>query len=172
MLVGTGALGSGSRSGGGSGGGQPPDTAPSFAALADVTVAEDAPPIIVQVTDVSAGSSEEDARGRPVTLQVSSSRPDVLAVSVAGTGRTRSITLTPQPDANGPVTVQVQASDDRGSFSRAFQVLVTPVNDPPRAEAGQVGLPQDAAVALALTGSDVEVTRWRPRSWPRRATAS
>lgn len=107
--------------------------APSFDALANQNVLEDAGASTVTVMNLLPGPSDENSQ--VITLSAVSSDPSVISnPSVNG----QMLSFTPVPDANGLVTITVTAMDDGGSlnggvdsFQRTFTVTVDPVNDAP-----------------------------------------
>ncbi|WP_445152113.1 HD domain-containing phosphohydrolase [Baekduia sp. Peel2402] len=128
-----------------------PNHAPSFAAGADRTVAEDSGPSATPgwASDVDPGPFES---GQAVTFTVDNDDHGLFsaqpAVTPAGT-----LTFTPAPDAHGTATVTVRAVDDGGtaaggddtSAPQTFTITITSVNDAPRFTAGAAQtLPEDA----------------------------
>ena len=114
------------------------NTAPSFTAGPNQTVAEDAGAQVVPnwATNISAGLPAES--GQALTFVVTTAQSALFAagpaVSANGT-----LTYTPAPDAVGTATVTVKLTDDGGtafggfdtSAEQTFTIQLTPVNDPP-----------------------------------------
>src|SRR5690606_36467002 len=111
-------------------------------------------PEITQVQDQTGLLAMEEGTPRVVTFDVSdvdlNPGPDTLTVSAtsgnqtsiantgltfdaaSGGGRTVTMTLAPEPDANGgPFDITVSVSDGTTSTTMIFAVYVTPVNDAP-----------------------------------------
>jgi VCBS repeat-containing protein len=116
---------------------QPVNDPPTFDAIADQTVNEDAPLQTVSITGVAAGPANESTQ--TVTFTATSSDTTIVPnPTITGTGATRSLSYQPVADANGEVTITVTARDDGGTdyggndtFIRTFKITVRPVNDPP-----------------------------------------
>jgi hypothetical protein len=116
---------------------QPVNDAPTFDAITDASVLEDAGAQSLVLTGVSPGPANEFAQ--PLVLTATSSDPAIVPDPViVGAGTTRSLLWAPAPNANGVVTVTVTAVDGGGTasggvdtFRRSFTIAVTPVNDPP-----------------------------------------
>jgi hypothetical protein len=131
--------------------------------LPPVTIDEDAPAFRIDLTQFFADIESPDAA---LTFTAVSSRPDVVAVSVAG----GQLDLVPQRNANGVLTVTVRCADPEGLFVDApFTLTVNPVNDvpvfstvPPDVSAGAAG--SDAVIDFAPYVFDPdagEVLTWR-----------
>jgi hypothetical protein len=126
---------------------------PTFDAISDVSVVEDAAEKSVAITTVSPGASPDES-GQTITFTAVSDDQAVIAdasISVSGTGATRTLVYTPVAEANGPATITVTADDGQASSSSAtdsFVVTVTEVNEAP-------SLPtiSDQTIAEATTGS-------------------
>jgi hypothetical protein len=106
---------------------------PTFNAIADQTVNEDAGPQTVQICGVSPGPAYD--AGQTVTMTAVSSNPAIVPhPTISGSGTMRTLSYTPAADANGEVTVTVTANDGQATnntFSRTFKIIVTAVNDAP-----------------------------------------
>ncbi|MHB8072019.1 MAG: tandem-95 repeat protein [Candidatus Cryosericum sp.] len=116
----------------------PVNDAPSFTKGVDQTVNEDCGPQTVSswATAVSAGPVNESAQS--LNFVVANDRTSLFivqpAISPEGT-----LTYTPAPDANGPVTITVALHDSGGdtnggidtSISQTFTITVNAVNDTP-----------------------------------------
>ena len=108
--------------------------APTFDAIADVTIDEDAAATTVQVTNIDPGGGADEA-SQTVVLSVASDDSSIISdVTVSGD----LVTFTPLPDVNGVVDIIVTATDDGDSASPnvnassySFSVAVNAVNDAP-----------------------------------------
>src|SRR5262249_7692482 len=68
-----------------------------------------------------------------------------------------SFTYTPPANYNGPDSFPYKANDGTATSNPPpAHITVTPVNDPPTADAQSVGLDQDTSASITLTGSDVD----------------
>ncbi|MBL9127258.1 MAG: VCBS repeat-containing protein, partial [Verrucomicrobiales bacterium] len=75
-------------------------------------------PINQAVGPLTFSLADRDGDPSAVTVVAESSRPDILAsgnIVVSGSGTTRSLTLTPNPDAVGPVTITLTLRDALGA---------------------------------------------------------
>jgi hypothetical protein len=114
---------------------------PTLAPIVNVVIDEDDRPLTVQLAGI--GSGEEKPQSLAVTATSSNRKlianPRVTQPSMAATG---SLKLKAMPDQSGGATITVTVEDggtddnlntpgDNASFSRAFDVTVRPVNDPP-----------------------------------------
>jgi len=92
---------------------QAPNTAPSFAPGADVTVSEDSAAYAAAwAAQISAGVLDEG--GQSLTFQVTSDRPELFAVQPAISPE-GVLTFTPAPGASGTAVQTVTLSDDGGT---------------------------------------------------------
>ena len=126
---------------------------PTFDAVADVTVAEDATAQTVSITTVSPGASADES-GQTVTFTATSSDQTVVAdgdIALSGSGAARTLTYTPTANANGAATITLTANDAQATNNTTtdtFVVTVTEVNDTPT-----IGTVADQTIAEATTGS-------------------
>jgi PKD repeat protein len=107
---------------------------PPFAAgtLADLIRAEDAPNVVLDLAGVF-DDADVATNADTLTLSVSSSAATLVTTALSST----SLTLDLQPNQHGAADITVRATDLAGQFAeQAFRVTITPVNDPPIAEAG------------------------------------
>jgi VCBS repeat-containing protein len=133
--------------------------APTFDAIIDQTVNEDAAATSLTVTGVSAGPANE--AGQVVTLTAVSSNTSIVPTpTISGTGSSRTLTYQPAANANGTVTITVTADDAQAAnntFARTFTITVNAVNDLPTISAIADQTTSGAAVGpLAVTVGDVE----------------
>ena len=93
--------------------------------LPDLTVDEDAPDNVVDLSDVFS----TPGGGAPLTFTVEfNGNPALVSTAVDGSN----LTLTFTPDENGTAQITVRATSPVGSFvDDTFDVTVTPVNDAP-----------------------------------------
>ena len=122
--------------------------------LADVTVLEDTTNTVIDLVGVTPVFADAETTAAALIYTVSSSAPSVVEATVDNT--LDRITLAYQPNVSGTATITVTASDGSLTASDTFEVTVTPVNDAPVAANQSVTTAEDTAVAITLTGSDVE----------------
>lgn len=106
-------------------------TPPTITAITNVTIDEDTAtsPIAFTVND-----AETPATNLTVTATSSNTQlvPNTgTALSLAGTGGARTLTVTPAANKSGTATITVTVSDGSQSASRAFTLTVNAVNDAP-----------------------------------------
>ncbi len=131
--------------------------APTLDTIADRVVAEDAPPQTVTLTGITTGAASET---QTLTVSATSSNPALIpnpAVIYTSPNSTGTLSFTPLPNANGTATITVTVSDGQSvnnPVSRAFQVTVAPVNDPPTLDPiSNLSLPENPGPQiLYLTG--------------------
>lgn len=127
--------------------------------LSDITVAEDSPPIVL---DLSGVFDDVDILTNGDVLSYSvkvSANPSLVKATQNGT----TLTLTLGPNQNGKATVTVRATDQAGAFAEtSFVLTVTPVNDPPtvKNKIADVAVDEDAPptnIDLTNTFDDVDI---------------
>ncbi|MCP4784435.1 MAG: hypothetical protein GY878_12865, partial [Fuerstiella sp.] len=110
---------------------------PTIAALVDLTIDEDAAEQTVNLTGITDG----DSGTQPLRVTASSSTPSLIpepTVSYTSPNATGSLQFTPVTDQYGTATITVtvedggldndlNTADDNATFSRTFDVIVTPV---------------------------------------------
>ncbi|MFV1968662.1 MAG: beta strand repeat-containing protein, partial [Pirellulaceae bacterium] len=112
--------------------------APTFNAVADQTVNEDAGAQTVSITGIAPGGGADEA-GQTVTLSATSNNLGIIAnPTISGSGASQTLNYTPVANANGSVVITVIATDDGGmtnggdnAFSRTFTITVNAANDEP-----------------------------------------
>jgi hypothetical protein len=123
-----------------------------------VTAVNDAP-----VADPQSVTTNEDT-AKAITLTATDVDGDTLTYSVVtgpthGTlsGTAPTLTYTPAANYNGPDSFTFKANDGTIDSSTAtVSITVTPVNDPPVANAQSVTTNEDTAKAITLTATDVD----------------
>ena len=120
------------------------NAAPTITGLTNLSLLEDtaSAPLPFTIADAETAATA-------LTVQAFSSNPSVVApggLTLAGTGASRSITLTPVPDQSGFSTISVTVADGSGNITtNAFLVTVLSVNDAPTlAPLSNLGLAQNA----------------------------
>ena len=127
--------------------------------IADVTVAEDAVPTVI---DLSAVFADVDiaTNSDSLTYSVVSSDGTLVTAAISGTD----LTLTYLADQNGSATVTVTATDTNGSatVSDPFTVTVTPANDPPIITSdgsgpnANISVAENTTLVTTVTATDVD----------------
>ena len=113
--------------GGGSGDSEAPDAPPTLSALGDLTISQDTSTAALPF-DVA--DDRTDAASLVVTASASDTSliPDG-GITLAGSGGSRSMTITPAEATSGSATVSVTVADAAGlSTTRTFLVTVNAVN--------------------------------------------
>lgn len=130
--------------------------APTISAIADQTIDEDS---ATGALSFSVSDVETDAG--LLTVTAASSDETLLpptGISLADSGSSRTITLTPASDAHGSATVTLAVSDGSLSSQTTFNVTVNPINDAPTiAPIANQTIDEDSSTgALSFTIGDVE----------------
>jgi len=133
------------------------NTAPTITAIGNRTTPEDTatPAIAFTVADAETAAAS-------LVVTASSSNPAVVAntpaaLALGGTGGSRTLVVTPQPDASGTTTITVTVSDGTLSAPASFVLTVTSVNDPPVVSAiGAQSTSEDTPLSVGFTISDVD----------------
>jgi hypothetical protein len=141
----------------------PVNDPPTFTKGPDISVAEDSNAQLIQpwATDIRAGPSDETAQS--VAFSVENNNPSLFAVAPAITPDGM-LAFTPALNANGAALVTVRLRDNGGtanggqdtSAPQTFTITVLPVNDPPVANGQSLTVAEDAALAITLSGSDID----------------
>lgn len=104
---------------------------PSFNALADIEIFENAPQQSVTISNISSGPLESQA----LSITVSSGNTALIPqpiVTYNGTGPTGTLTFKPSPNATGSALITVRVTDTGLSeFTQTFTVSVVNINDAP-----------------------------------------
>jgi hypothetical protein len=99
---------------------------PSIESIEDQVTDEDTP--------LTLTASVRDYDGDSVTLTASSNNQTLIpnsGIQIAGTGDSRSVTITPAADQHGTAVITLTASDGELTDSATFNLTVIPVNDAP-----------------------------------------
>jgi hypothetical protein len=104
---------------------------------------------------VSIAVLTNDALGDPPTTITSVTQGASGSVVIDSGGT--SVTYTPDPDTNGGDSFSYTIRDvDLETSSATVSMTVNPVNDPPTADDQSVSTPENTALAITLTGDDVD----------------
>jgi len=138
----------------------PVNHAPTLDPLADRTVPEDSGPLVVSLTGIGSGATNEI---QDLVVTARSSRPGLIpdpVVTYISPGTQGTLTLNPLPNATGTASVSVIVSDGyspNGTVTQQFLVTIASSNDPPVLSAiGPATTLEDTPVAIGFTVSDVE----------------
>lgn len=107
---------------------------PTLGPLEDVVINEDAPSQTVKLTGITSGATNEN---QTLSIKAISSDTNVISnliVSYVNPNSNGTLTLKPQANAFGKVTIGVVVDDGQGAsntVTRTFDVTINPVNDPP-----------------------------------------
>jgi hypothetical protein len=134
---------------------------PTLDAIGDLTLPEDASDVVVPLSGISSGATNED---QLLVLTATSSNPAVLpdpAVVYTSPASTGSLRLTPVPNRSGTAVISVTIDDggaENATRTRQFLVTVTATNDAPTisAVADQVTEPGTATRFIPFTIDDVD----------------
>ncbi|MBD2461517.1 tandem-95 repeat protein [Oscillatoria sp. FACHB-1407] len=103
--------------------------APTITAIANQTINEDtastAIPFTIGDVDTPVGS---------LTVTATSSNPTLIpngSIVIGGTGANRTVTVTPATNQNGTSTITLTVNDGNSTTTETFDVVVTPIADPP-----------------------------------------
>ena len=117
---------------------------PPTATNENVTTNEDTPKQITLL-----GS---DPDGDSLTFQMMSG-PTKGSLSGGGANRM----YTPNPDVNGPDAFTFRVSDGKGGTANGtVDIMITPVNDPPKAQGQSVSTQKNKQLPITLTATDVD----------------
>jgi hypothetical protein len=135
--------------------------APSFDAIADVTMDEDATASPITITSVVTGGGSDEATQTVTFTATSSDASLVPDPTFSGSGDTRTLTFAPAAETSGTVTITVTATDDGaddgttefGSATDTFTITVNPINDTPSFDTiATETIDEDSTLDITLTG--------------------
>lgn len=125
--------------------------APVIAAISDITVQEDSSTYVmdINVTDIDNNLSTG------LVIGALSSDPSTAAIINDANG---TIEITPQANANGAVTITLNASDGVNNTTASFMFTITAVNDAPTAVDDNVpALLDTTLVGIDVLGNDFDI---------------
>ncbi len=129
---------------------------PTITAIAGQTIDEDNSTIAIPFT-----IGDPETPSGSLTVSKSTNNPMVVPLSgiaLGGTGDSRTVTITPTPNAIGSATITMTVTDALGlTASQPFTVNVTPVNDAPTIQAipNQV-TDQNQALTTGINVGDID----------------
>ncbi len=131
------------------------DDPPSISPIGDVAINED-----TSTGPLAFALSDPDTSLTSLTVTATSSNQTLIPdanIVLGGIGASRTVLVTPAPNANGgPATITLTVSDGTSSSTETFQVTVAAIDDPPTISAvGDVTINEDTSTGpLAFTLSD------------------
>lgn len=130
---------------------------PTLNAIADRSIAEDAPAQNVPLTGIGAGAANES---QPLTVSATSSNPSLISnpsITYTSPAATGTLTFAPNPNVTGSALISVTVSDGLVQFQRTFAVTVGATNDPPSITAiANQETDEDAPLLVPFTVGDAE----------------
>ena len=131
--------------------------APIIDDIANRTINEDSPAFNV---DINASDIDNDN----LTINATSSDNSILAVGITPNSRSlkaisalTTITLIPQPNANGEVTISVVANDGELTTTKTFLVTINPINDAPSAVDDSAVVDEDNNITIDVLANDSDI---------------
>ena len=127
---------------------------PVISVIANQTIVEDTSTSVIgfTVTDVETGAA---------SLTVTAASGDEILFPLSGItltnsgGSSRTVQVQPAANRNGTGTITLTVTDGNGeSSTRAFNVTVTPLNDPPLAVADNTSTDEDSPVSISVLTND------------------
>lgn len=122
---------------------------PTFNAIANITVLEDAPQQSFVITGLTPGPLETQALSLFIVSDNTALIPQPIQTpTYNGTAASATISFKPEPNVSGTATIEVKVIDGDPvplSFTRTFTITVTPVNDAPTLAAiANIIIPEDS----------------------------
>jgi surface-anchored protein len=131
------------------------NTPPNISDVLDQNTNEDTNTGPIGVTVGDSESALDD-----LMLTASSSNQTLVPnanIVVGGTGANRTVSIAPAANLSGVITITLTVRDTGGlTATDTFDLTVNPVNDPPVADDKNLSTPQETALPITLTGSDIE----------------
>jgi gliding motility-associated-like protein len=111
----------------------PVNDLPSFAAIANITINEDAAQQSITINNISAGPNETQQMSIvPVSDNTSLIPQPSISPVYNGTATTATLVFRPEPNAFGTATITVTLTDENfGTYVQTFTVTVNSINDAP-----------------------------------------
>ncbi len=136
------------------------NTAPTISPIGNQTTPED---VTLGPLAFSIGDAESSAGSLTVSAQSSNSAlVPVASISFGGSGASRTLTVTPQPNASGTTNLTITVSDGANSASTVFTLTVTAVNDAPvivsngGPAAASISIPENSTAVTTVVATDIE----------------
>ena len=130
-------------------------TQPTIQPISDVATDEATPVnVVVTIGDVQSAGTVT------VTATAVSNPTLVEKIDIAGSGATRTLTITPRKYLNGEANIEVTVVNGPYSDSRTFKLTVRPVNNPPEF----VQTVPNSSILSATVFGPVEFKVWDPES--------
>ncbi|HEX4607948.1 MAG TPA: Ig-like domain-containing protein [Urbifossiella sp.] len=133
----------------------PVNDPPTLDPIPDQSVPEDAAPVTLGLTGITAGGGETQT----LTVTAVSSDPALVpnpTVTYSSPGTLGGLTFQPAPNATGITTITVTVSDGITTTTRTFTVTVTPVNHPPVANPDATTTAEGTPVTVGVLGNDTD----------------
>ena len=131
------------------------DEPPTISNVTDQSTTEDTP-----IANIAVMVADHETAAGSLTVTATSSNPALFpsgSISIAGSGASRTLSLTPAANQSGTATITVTVTDAGGlTATDTFVVTVSAVNDPPVAQSGTLGAASVGSTAGVLVGSDVD----------------
>jgi len=135
----------------------PVNDPPTFAALASLTISENATAQTVNLSNISSGATNES---QTLSVTATSSNPSLIpapTVNYSSPATTGTLTFTPVASMSGTATITVTVNDGssaNNTGSRSFVVTVVPVNQTPTLDAlANLTINEDSGLqTVSLTG--------------------
>ncbi len=131
----------------------PVNDPPTLGTINNITVLEDSGMATVNLTGIAAGANESE----PLAVNASTTATDLirnLQVAYTSPENTAVLTFGTVSNAFGTATIQVDVVDAENTFTRNFNVTITPINDAPTLDQpADLALEEDfASYTVNLTG--------------------
>ncbi|MCB1089008.1 MAG: cadherin domain-containing protein, partial [Verrucomicrobiae bacterium] len=132
------------------------NSGPTIGPIANQTIAEDH-----SIVGLPFSVNDSETPANSLTVSAVSGNPALLpntGISFGGSGTSRTISVTPAANQYGTTIITVTVSDGVDTASSAFELQVTPVNDPPAiSDIGNQSTSEDiAANGIPFTIGDID----------------
>lgn len=122
---------------------------PQITSLANQSIPED-----TTVGPLAFTVSDPETSTAALIITAASSNPTLVPtnrIAFGGSGNNRTVTVSPVANLSGTATITLTVSDGTNSATAAFQLTVTPVNDPPVAVGDTVQRPPHVGLKFEAT---------------------